>query len=624
MKNVSGKIVIIPPHITSFEKILSKEGAQALFFLSNPARQKKFFLRRKLKFITSCEVVPESALPDVNAAAKYFATQWCFQGELKEKLLFCGVNLGSLFLIEFTYFFIGVLKALRLAQSLTDKWRETSEWCLADDGTYWSRIFKYIAESKKISLRLLPCKPDLAVGEGQKKALKETLRVWIKDFLGLFKTPSLRSLQTRGILYSAAPRYVEPLWKFDQGESGYYLRTEYSVKVAAQIKDRFPHLSHIVPSKWGDVRPRLELFKWMRQSSFPRNVAAYFSQNAFFTYQGINLWHAIQGDFLAKLKRRVSQKGPWVYSLDQIIRRLKPKMIVVDEDVTPFGQALIERANLENIPSLQIQHGIPEPDNHLIPVRTTKLLVPGETSKKRMIEMGAASERLEVLGAPHYEARFFDIPQVQYAEEVYAHLGISRNVRIVTLITHNFLSEEKPDWIGAIDRPEHIREIIKMTCRAVKGLADVKLVIKLHPRDQNEWFTYEALDEEGMSKEACVLKNYDSVKLFCASSLILSGLSTTYYEALLLDRPILIFDDSRNRRLTFMSDEYLDLAAPEATKALLRKIILEEGLRAGRLKRQQVEKNFHFLNANAGSVERCWKLLNELCRVQSNERYQHV
>ncbi len=624
MKNTSKPLVVIPPHITSFEEVVSKTGPQALFFLSNPVWQKKFFLQRNLAIVTTEEILEANALVNVNQTAKHFATQWCFQGYLKEKLCFCGVNMGSLFFIEYTYFFIGVLKAFHLAEAMIRKWQGTSDFFLVDDGTYWSRVFKYVTSAKKVRLQLLPCKPDLLMGESETKNLQKTLRGWVKDILGFLKTPSLKNLQGGGILYSAAPRYVEPLWKFDRGALGYYLRPEYSVKIARQIKDQFPHMSHILPSRIGDVRPRSALRQWMRQSHFPQCVADYFNENDFFTYQRINLWSAIQNDFLTKLKDRVLQKGGWVYSLDQIIRYLKPKMIVVDEDVTVFGQALIEKANLEKIPSIQIQHGIPEPDNHLIPIRTTKLLVPGEASRKRMIEMGAQSETVEVLGAPHYAARFLDIPKDRYKDEVYKDLDISKDFRIVTLITHNFLTEEKPDWIGAIDHPGHIQQLIQMACRSVKGLENVKLVIKLHPRDHNEWFTHEVLEGEEMSKKAVVLKNYDSVKLFCGSSLILSGLSTTYYEALLLDRPIFIFDDSRNRKLAFMSDEYLDLATPEVTVALLRKIILEDDLRAGRLKRQQLEKNFHFLNANAGSVERFWKLLNGLCQVQSKERYQHV
>ncbi|HXV28639.1 MAG TPA: hypothetical protein VD913_06720, partial [bacterium] len=438
MSETSREMIVLPPHVTSFEGALSKEDLDGLFFFSNPVRQKNSRTRKNFAYVAVNDLLEKGALSDVNASARHFATQWCHEAGLEENLKFCGVNMGSLFFMEFTYFFIGALKAFHVSKALLEAWGPSHEMTLVDDGTYWSKVFKHTARLRDKSLRLVAVKPDLTVGDAETVNFRGIIRSIAKNILAIWNIPSAGNLKPGGILYSAAPRYIEPLWTYDQSAPGYYLRTEFSVKASKTIKKDFPHLVPILPSKPGDTAPRAALLQWMQKSRVLETVSAYFDSHPLFIYQGVDFWPMVKEDFLQKIKKRILQKGAWVYSVDRWIKTLKPKMIVVDEDVTPFNQALIERANLDRIPSIQIQHGIPEPDNHLIPIRSTHLLVPGEAAKKRMLEMGARSEQVEIVGAPHYEARFRDIPKKQYEEQVYRDLKLPHGTRIVTLITHNF------------------------------------------------------------------------------------------------------------------------------------------------------------------------------------------
>jgi hypothetical protein len=515
-----------------------------------------------------------------------------------------------------TYFFIGVLKAVKIAKVVIAKWRSAEAVYLFDDDGYWAKIFKEISRIEQFPIRLISVFPK---GKKENKPLQRLnafLKTAMKALFSLRDIPSCRHLARGGVLYSSSPRFVEPLWKFDDSQASYYLRPEYSVKVSTQIKKKYRNIRPILPCRLGDRSSNHLASQWKKEKNFPECIRNYFRRSDFFHYEGINLWPLLEEDFIGRLNQRFDETAPWVCSLQEILESLEPRILIVDEDVTPFNQSLVELGKAKNIPSIQILHGIMGPFVHLVPIRTTKMVVPGPVSKERLVGFGAEEEKIEVIGAAHYEARREERNRPS-GGAVHKALGLSNEIKIVTLATHFFHTEEKPDWIGAMDSPEKVALRLQIALRSVRGLPNVKLIIKLHPRETNEWFIQEILESEKALGEAIVLKHFDIFKLIRESDLVLCASSSVYWEALFLDRPIIIFDESKRRRLAHMSEEFLDLSAPELAEAQLRQIILSEALKRERVERQGKEKNRHFMEGNKGSIERFWKLINELTHKPS-------
>jgi len=611
-------LVIVPPGISSFAELLSKSPQDPVYLLLDPVIQSDFFAERSLKALTVPEVLDLNSFSSLNLEAKHFAMNWYRRGRLADQLTFSGVNLGSLFFAEMTYFFIGVLKARHIATSLLERKKRFGAFCVADNGTYWTRIFLEAARTQGVAVKRF----DLDGTKEERissKQIKNSARLFLKKFLGFWQTPSYARLVPGGVLYSSSHKFVEPLWKEDPSEASYYLRPEYSVKLSQVIRKKYPRLSHILPFKKGDWTPYFKARTWVKKTHFPQLIAEHFSKDPYFTVEGMDLWPSIQGEFLERISGRVTSIAPTVSGIEKLLKTLQPRLIVVDEDVTPFNQALVESGKTQGIKSLQIQHGIMGPINHLVPIRTTRMLVPGEVSKERLLKWGAEKETVVVLGMPHYESQVPEKGRTngkaaddETARAVHKDLGFSPETRILTLVTHFFHSEEKPDWIGTKDNPDYVRRIIQIAARSVQGVGNWKLVIKLHPREDKEWFTEKVLQAIGMLEEVRILKNYDVVRLVRASETVLCCLSTVYFDALMMDRPVFVFDDSSFRELSFMSEDFLDVATPEKTQARVRKILMDEGLRKERLKQQEFEKKGHFIDDNRRSTLRFWEIASSL------------
>jgi hypothetical protein len=610
-------IVVVPPGISCFREIVRKVPRESAYFLLDPSLQAAFFRNQNLETLYPEDLLDVEALASINEEARQLAMQWFRQGPLADRLLFCGVNMGGLFVSELTYFLIGALKAVKVTRAVLDKWGRARPLYLVNDESYWPKIFRAIAGEEKVEVREILVKRR--VTKRASRSVKTAFKEAVKKVLSWIHFPSDRKLAPHGILYSSSPRFVEPLWKSDPSAASYYLRPEYSIKVFDRIKKRYPNLHHFTPFRGGDRGPRIASAAWQKERGFPDCVAEEFRKGVFFRYERVNLWPLIENDFRKKLNGPCLRYGEWIYSIQRILKQLQPRLVVVDEDVSPFNQALAECAKAKGIPCLQIQHGIMGPSNHLIPIRSTRMLVVGEVSKERLVGWGAEEEQIVVLGAPQYEMLLRKAASNGYRGRVHAALGLSNDVRIVTLLTHFFHTEERPDWIGAADSPAYIRKIIQISLRAVRGLDKVQLVIKLHPRETNDWFTREVLQEERAEKEVIVVKHFDTPELIQASHLVLGCLSTVYYDALVLERPILVFDDSRRRRLTFLSNDYLDESNSELAESQIRGLILDESLRSTRLARQKFEQERHFLKGNVGSIERFWKVAEELIQEKGHE-----
>lgn len=564
------RALILGPDVKTFPAEDTNGFDPELVYLTNPLYQKRFAAPWGAGTRIVCDddiSSDERVFAELNETAKRWARQWFNEPAIVAPLTYEGVNLGSLYVHPLSYFFAGVLKDIYLKDSLVTKFGVTE-----------LREQRSSAQGK-ISR---PGGPQPVV----KTLLKAVNRL------------GLRSIPTGGIVYSCSLRHAMPL--LYRGCRNYYLRENFSLK--GYFDGIFHSFTHILPEYYAASPVDESLTKKVFEM-----IDRHFMASNWFDLNGRDLWK----DFIRpRFEKMIFCEFPRSRMLMDRLRSFfdlaKPRAVVVDEDVVHFNKTLILCANQKNIRTYTLMHGAPFENVAFMPSSAKTVLAWGLSTQARLVEWGMSAETIRPVGAPQYES--LEKPKGRSAlVKVRRDLGITEG-RILFLSMLNLYTNEMPGF--KFTRDSHYETIFRQTIMIATGalmrLPDTALIIKLHPGEKHAWYAMELLtriSDPVIRNRVRVIQDYSTPELLSACSLALTTPSTVYFEALLLKRPVLVFDRAEERICSFMREDFLNVDAPDDC---IRKIteFIEEQHAVEFLKKQEAEAKRHFVNGNTGAVER--------------------
>lgn len=603
-------IVILPPKVQDAD-VVNKINllGSSYFCLLNPPFQKKILNKlkdldkNKIKFIDD---FIDNSDEFINERAIYFARNWSKRGELN--LHFRGIDIGSLFISFSTYYFIGILKSLVVFDRIISTYKN-DEYILIDDNTFWSKSFKFLALSYGCKFKIIAYDNK----EKKKKNIIEkffnpsNIKTVTKRLLSAaYRLKSIGSIPEGGIMFSCAPSFILPLIKFIKQRNIYYYRPEFSIKTAKQTL-KYSNFHHITPEYFNNA----SLENHIVVDSICKNINDFFSSTEFFTYKKFNIWEIVKDSLLKEISRNINYCLNLISQTEKAIEELKPKAIFLEEESALFNRVLLEVAKKYCIPTYHIFHGVLGYKLFLDKVESTKILLPGQSCFNRMNEFGVNENKLCISGYPHWQAKIEEI--LKEKNDIYngsiSRLRIKNRKKKLILATYPFHSEERPDFIGSYSTADNLEKMISIAAEAVRKYENIKLIVKFHPREKREWFTKDILEKEGILNKVVLEKNIESMKLLLNGDLLLCGGSTIYWEALLLKIPVLIFDKKKKRSLEFLNKDYLDLDNKIESVERIHRLLYYQEEKELRLKEQEYELGYHFLDKNELAVDRFCELI---------------
>lgn len=234
--------------------------------------------------------------------------------------------------------------------------------------------------------------------------------------------------------------------------------------------------------------------------------------------------------------------------INNIIKKID--ILVTLNDVLPFEREIVEIANKFNIPSLTTTDGflsdrrIKEDDNPFINFITSKIILFSENQKQQFMKKGIEEERLAVTGYFVFDKYFNSKPLIT-KKEFYKKLNIPKDNKIL-LFTEEYLREDKEEFLKVmIPKKQHIMRYIELF-KTLKDIQDLYLIIKPHPSGfLGDSFVNNLKDEIGFNKFK-VVNDIDIHSLINASDFVLTRLSTTGFEAMIIKKPVIVFDTYSN------------------------------------------------------------------------------
>ncbi len=247
-------------------------------------------------------------------------------------------------------------------------------------------------------------------------------------------------------------------------------------------------------------------------------------------FEGVNLTSLAQ-----RWLQRVSAESAAVCTtrVQQIHRqfaRLRPQVVVVDEDQTPLARIAVHVAREQGIPTVVLQHGVPRVAFGFVPLAADWFFAWGETSRTQLKQFGVSAKQIAVTGS----ARHDSLAGAQRWRP--ADRG-SNSVEILLFATTP-PNDARPESLRFhLTLAEHDR-LLRMTFAAVQRLG-ARLIIKAHPRAARRTAGLRKLLAEFPNLNAQVIAGGDLEELVRRAACGISCLSGAGIDAASLGLPVI-------------------------------------------------------------------------------------
>jgi hypothetical protein len=259
-----------------------------------------------------------------------------------------------------------------------------------------------------------------------------------------------------------------------------------------------------------------------------------------FNFNGIPLWDVMEPVLSKVMNDLVPTYLKMVSSIYRGLEALRPRIVVLNLDSSPFERALCLVAHQKDIPTIVVQHGIQaELRGGLGTIYSDVLAVWGNAHRRRYKAQMNSTKKLVVTGNPDFD-RFINLMNQDWCairRQVCSTLKLNPNKKVVLLA----LRTNTPDyWFSAFRYADAEVFLFDQTLRAVQELEDVQILVKLHPGDRHQDIYEAKLKESGIDGTTVIVRSFPLDNALITCDAVVTHGSTVALEAMILSKPVVI------------------------------------------------------------------------------------
>ncbi len=583
-----------------------------------------FWAGKKLRDASIAYETPRNYLDvpdcrDLDESASGLARRW--YKPLGERLHYNGIPLGQMAEYDFTFLFIDALRSVAIAH----------------------RIFRERAPGRVVLCPQLPLsRPNAICHESLPGVLAYLARQrnvpvsWIGSSSSLRRTPGVRiddggyrqprrgkARRARELAYggfaSARALFLSLVTRSEN--SVLLMRLSYHAQIAGALA-RHHRLRglNISPTRGGWIKTRL------RASPVQKMWEALKADPAFqqsLIYDGVPLSEVLEHRFREFFHQGAPDLIEYIEGTAWLIRRLRPRMLVVPEDLSPISRAICRTFRGQGLPVLVIQHGAVGVDMggfHVMPVEAERQAIWGDMVREWHTRRGKPEDSQVITGNPGFDPIAGDYEARE--GEIRRRLGLSPSGGIILLAT---------EWFSGISSQATVEgeeRFIRRTLRGLRELPTHQVVVKLHPNFQT---AYERLvlaiaEEEGIGVTIAKDSLWD---LLSISDLVIVSNSTVGLEAMILGRPVLFVPTYEGiEEIPYVASKAARGAShPEEIASAAAKTLNEDSQRDVERRRNAFVQDYAFLQDGKASdrvAQLIWRMCAEPPREEASDEEERA
>jgi len=249
-------------------------------------------------------------------------------------------------------------------------------------------------------------------------------------------------------------------------------------------------------------------------------------------YRGYVLWPVINQGFKRLCLKEIREAVSNIEIYSYIFKKEHPKLVLLQLDTIPKTKVIAILANMYDVPSIVIQHGMTSYKAGWVPVTSSKIAAWGEYSKSFLVKHGVPEKKVEITG---YVMGNED-KERNTKKDICDALKLDSKKKIILFAGHT----RGRVFAYNLGRRKVIMELFK----AISELDNCQLIIKKHPAQTDR--LPESLVTQlkpprtrVVSAQKDIVKNVDIRDLIKASDLVITQFSTAALDAMMQGKPVI-------------------------------------------------------------------------------------
>ena len=190
--------------------------------------------------------------------------------------------------------------------------------------------------------------------------------------------------------------------------------------------------------------------------------------------RGVNMAGPVRRWLAERLSTHGRRQTRLVEQIDAHFRRVRPEVLVLDEDATPLARAAVAMARRCGARCLVVQHGVPCCRFGFAPPAADRILVWGRSSEQQLLDWAVPPEQIRVTGLAHKKG-----PGPVSLPVRGRRAPVPFSVLLLATVPPR---DDRPDAVALHLTGRTYARMLRTAFAAVAGMDGAELIVKLHPR----------------------------------------------------------------------------------------------------------------------------------------------
>ena len=247
---------------------------------------------------------------------------------------------------------------------------------------------------------------------------------------------------------------------------------------------------------------------------------------------GIDLRDLVADWLSTRLVSRRQDQRRWQAQIEGHFERIRPELLVMDEDATPMKRIALATVRRYGGKSYVVQHGAPVARFGFAPLAADGIFVWGRSTREQLQRWDVPAERVFITGSPSHDSLY---EALRKRPRQKARPDAPPRILLLATVPPR---DERPDLIEMNMNSRTYGEMIEAAFAAVEAVPGATLVVKPHPRAQDD----SAVRHAASRHSGLAVEQIESGSLVAALQgvdCVLSCLSSAGIEATLAGLPVI-------------------------------------------------------------------------------------
>jgi len=295
-------------------------------------------------------------------------------------------------------------------------------------------------------------------------------------------------------------------------------------------------------------------------------------------------------DIFKEIIKSMSKVWPetiiFIEELNNFIIKKSPRALITMSMIDHWVGVIGSLGAAHNVQTISLQNASMTIESLPSLIKTSKFLVYNQQTKDGFVSFGADSTKIEVTGGPQYD-QYLQPPTsiVDFKKEIQRQIKFSTNDKILLITTQPGINHDN---------------LINWTLEFSKSHGDTFVIIKPHPREAINDFSFWQKIIKREKLKAQIFRDIDVLKLILVSDVVLSVSSTTILSATIIGKPSISLIDPKasTSNLDYLkTPAVIKVMSEESFLLTLKKILYEKNYA------KEFEQNRNFFIKKLGTID---------------------